>query len=135
MRGRLPYVAAPPNFYFGVRSPIANDSPEHAGPGGLLARMANDALDEFAYPAAPAGQSCSLYRHRRGITARFSGWSGKQDRLPKRWLRGRAVSLSVNGASRYPEWGNVAHWDASPPGRSGRRRPWTGRANHTERIP
>ena len=46
--------------------------------------MANDALDEFAYPAALAGQTCSLYRHRRGITARFSGWSDKRDRLPKR---------------------------------------------------
>ena len=47
----------------------------------LLARMANDALDEFAYPAALAGQSYSLYRHRRGITARLSGWSDKQDLL------------------------------------------------------
>ena len=55
------------NFYFVVRSPIANDSPEHTGPGRLLARMANDAFDELAYPAALAGQSCSLYRHRRSI--------------------------------------------------------------------
>ena len=69
------------NFYFVVRSPIANDSPEHAVLGGLLARMANDALNEFAYPAALAGQSCSLYRHRRGITVRLSGWSDKQDLL------------------------------------------------------
>ena len=69
------------NFYFAVRSPIANDSPEHAVLSTLLARMANDALDEFAYPAALAGQSYSLYRHRRGITARLSGWSDKQDLL------------------------------------------------------
>ena len=69
------------NFYFVVRSPIVNDSPEHAVLSGLLARMANDALDEFAYPAALAGQSCSLYRHRRGITVRLSGWSDKQDLL------------------------------------------------------
>ena len=108
--------------------------------GGLMDQfqsytLANDAFDEFAYPAALAEQSCSLYRHCRGITARFSGWSDKQDRLPKRWLRRRAVSLSVNGASRCPERGNVAHWDVSSPGRGGRRRPWAGRANHTERIP
>ena len=69
------------NFYFAVRSPIANDSPRHAVLGGLLARMANDALNEFAYPAALAGQSYSLYRHRRGISVRLSGWSDRQDLL------------------------------------------------------
>ena len=69
------------SFYFGVRSPIANDSPRHAVLAALLTRMANDALNEFAYPAALAGQSYSLYRHRRGISARLSGWSDKQDLL------------------------------------------------------
>ena len=69
------------NFYFAVRSPIANDSPRHAVLAALLTRMANDALNEFAYPAALAGQSYSLYRHRRGISARLSGWSDKQDLL------------------------------------------------------
>ena len=69
------------NFYFAVRSPLANDSPRHAVLGGLLARMANDALNEFAYPAALAGQSYSLYRHRRGISVRLSGWSDRQDLL------------------------------------------------------
>ena len=69
------------SFYFAVRSPIANDSPRHAVLSTLLARMANDALNEFAYPAALAGQSHALYRHRRGITARLSGWSDKQDLL------------------------------------------------------
>ena len=69
------------NFYFAVRSPVANDSPRHVVLGGLLARMANDALNEFAYPAALAGQSYSLYRHRRGISVRLSGWSDRQDLL------------------------------------------------------
>ena len=69
------------NFYFAVRSPLANDSPRHAVLGGLLTRMANDALNEFAYPAALAGQSYSLYRHRRGISVRLSGWSDRQDLL------------------------------------------------------
>ena len=69
------------NFYFSVRSPVVNDSPRHAVLSGLLARMANDALNEFAYPASLAGQSYSLYRHRRGISVRLSGWSDKQDVL------------------------------------------------------
>ncbi len=69
------------NFYFAARSPIANDSPRHAVLGALLTRMANDALNEFAYPATLAGQTHALYRHRRGITVRLSGWSDKQDLL------------------------------------------------------
>ena len=66
------------NFYFAVRSPITNDSPRHAVLSSLLGRMTNDALNEFAYPAALAGQAYALYRHRRGITVRLSGWSDKQ---------------------------------------------------------
>ena len=54
---------------------------------GLLVRMANDALNEFAYPAAIAGQSHSLYRHRRGVSVRLSGWSDKQDLLLARIVR------------------------------------------------
>ena len=69
------------NFYFAVRSPIVLDSPRHAVLSALLARMTNDALEEFTYPAALAGQSYSLYRQRRGITVRLSGWSDKQDLL------------------------------------------------------
>lgn len=69
------------NFYFSVRSPIAGDSPRHAVLSALLVRMANDALNEFAYPAVLAGQSHALYRHRRGLTVRLSGWSDKQDLL------------------------------------------------------
>jgi len=75
------------NFYFSVRSPITNDSPRHAVLSGLLVRMANDALNEFAYPAAIAGQSHSLYRHRRGVSVRLSGWSDKQDLLLARIVR------------------------------------------------
>ena len=53
----------------------------------LLTRMANDALNEFAYPASLAGQSYSLYRHRRGLSVRLSGWSDKQDLLLARIVR------------------------------------------------
>ena len=72
------------NFYFTVRSPISGDSPRHAVLSTLLARMADDALGEFMYPAALAGQSHALYRHGRGITVRLSGWSDKQPLLLER---------------------------------------------------
>ena len=69
------------NFHVAVRSPIAGDSPRHAVLSALLVGMANDALDEFAYPAVLAGQTWALSRHRRGITVHLSGWSDKQDLL------------------------------------------------------
>ena len=69
------------NFYVAVRSPIAGDSPRHAVLSALLVDMANDALDEFAYPAVLAGQTWTLSRHHRGITVRLCGWSDKQDLL------------------------------------------------------
>ena len=72
------------NFYFSVLSPIADDSPRHAVLGTLLARVTNDALNEFAYPAALAGQSYALYGHGRGIAVRLSGWSDKQALLLER---------------------------------------------------
>ena len=84
------------NFHFAVLSPIANDSPRHAVLGTLLARVTNDALNEFAYPAALAGQSYALYRHGRGITARLSGWSDKQALLLERIVSTlRAPPLSL----------------------------------------
>ena len=75
------------NFYFSVRSPVVNDSPRDAVLSGLLTRMVNDTLNEFAYPASLAGQSYSLYRHRRGISVRLSGWSDKQELLLARIVR------------------------------------------------
>ena len=69
------------NFYVAVHSPIAGDSPRHTVLSALLVRMVHDALDEFAYPAALAGQTWALSRNRRGITVRLSGWSDKQDLL------------------------------------------------------
>ena len=84
------------NFHFAVLSPIANDSPRHAVLGTLLVRVTNDALNEFAYPAALAGQSYALYRHGRGITARLSGWSDKQALLLERIVSTlRAPPLSL----------------------------------------
>ena len=71
-------------FYFEMRSPMANDSPRHAALGALLARMTNDVLEEFAYPAVLAGQTFALSRRHRGITVRLSGWNDKQNLLLER---------------------------------------------------
>ena len=66
------------NFRFTVRSPSANDSPRHAVLSALHTRLVEDALTEYAYPAALAGHTYLLYRHHRGISAGLSGWSDKQ---------------------------------------------------------
>ena len=66
------------NFRFTVRSPVANDSPRHAVLSSLHARVVEDALAEFSYPAALAGHTYLLYRHHRGFTVGRSGWSDEQ---------------------------------------------------------
>ena len=84
------------NFYFAVLSPIAHDTPRHSVLNTLLARVTNDALNEFAYPAALAGQSYALYRHGSGVTARLSGWSDGQTPLLERIVSTlRAPPLSL----------------------------------------
>ena len=69
------------NLYWSVRSPIANDSPQHAVLRSLLVRMIEDALGECAYPAILAGQFYALSGQHRGITVRLSGWSDRQPLL------------------------------------------------------
>ena len=66
------------NFRFTVHSPIANDSPRHAVLSALHTRLVEDALTEYSYPAALAGQTYLLYRHHRGLSVWLSGWSDKQ---------------------------------------------------------
>ncbi len=66
------------DFYFSLRSPLANDSPKHAALTELYVKLVNDQLNEFAYPAHLAGLSYELYKHLRGISVRISGYSDKQ---------------------------------------------------------
>ena len=66
------------NFYFTVRSPVANDSARHAVLTNLYVRLVNDQLTEFSYDADLAGLSYSLYKHIRGFTVRVSGYDDKQ---------------------------------------------------------
>ncbi len=66
------------DFFFTVRSPVSNDTARHAALTGLYVDLVNDALNEFAYPAALAGLSYRLYEHVRGFSVRISGYSDKQ---------------------------------------------------------
>lgn len=72
------------NFYFSVRSPVANDSARHAVLTSLYVRLVNDQLTEFSYDADLAGLSYSLYKHVRGFTVRVSGYDDKQTVLVER---------------------------------------------------
>ena len=69
------------NFYFAIRSPIANDTPAHAVLAELMVRGINEQLNEFSYPALLAGLDYQLYKHIRGVTVRISGYHDKQDIL------------------------------------------------------
>jgi insulysin len=72
------------NFYFTVRSPVANDSAQHAVLTNLYVQLVNDQLTEFSYDADLAGLSYSLYKHIRGFTVRVSGYDDKQAVLVER---------------------------------------------------
>jgi secreted Zn-dependent insulinase-like peptidase len=72
------------NFYFSVRSPVANDNPRHAVLSNLYVRLVNDQLTEFSYDAALAGLGYSLYKHVRGFSVRVSGYDDKQTILVQR---------------------------------------------------
>ena len=72
------------NFYFSVRSPVANDTARHAVLTSLYVQLVNDQLAEFSYDADLAGLSYSLYKHIRGFTVRVSGYDDKQAVLVQR---------------------------------------------------
>ncbi len=72
------------NFYFSVRSPVANDSARHAVLTSLYVRLVNDQLTEFSYDADLAGLSYGLYKHIRGFTVRVSGYDEMQTILLQR---------------------------------------------------
>lgn len=72
------------DFYFSIRSPVANDSPEHAVLTELYVELINDQLTEYSYPARLAGLDYRLYKHIRGFTVRISGYDSKQGLLLSR---------------------------------------------------
>lgn len=72
------------DFFFSVRSNLANDTPEHAVLTRLYVKLVNEQLNEFAYPARLAGLDYRLYKHIRGFTVRISGYDDKQELLLRR---------------------------------------------------
>ena len=78
------------DFFFSVRSPVANDSPRHSVLARLYVNMVNDSLDAFAYPADLAGLSFRLYPHSRGFSVRISGYDDRQSVLLERILEALA---------------------------------------------
>lgn len=69
------------DFYFSLRSPLANDSAAHRLLTELYVKMVNDQLSSFSYPAYLAGLDYQLYRHVRGVSVRISGFQDKQSEL------------------------------------------------------
>jgi len=68
-------------FYFSLRSPLANDSAEHAVLTQLYVKMVEDQLSELSYPAYVAGLDYKIYKHMRGVSVRLSGFDEKQPLL------------------------------------------------------
>jgi len=69
------------DFYFTLRSPLANLSPRNVALMALYVKTVNEQLNEFSYPATLAGLGYQLYSHVRGISVRISGYSDKQSLL------------------------------------------------------
>ncbi len=76
------------DFFFNVRSPVANDSVKHHLLTRLYITLVNESLNPQTYPAHVAGLDSSLYPHRRGFSARISGFSGKQSVLLRNIVQG-----------------------------------------------
>jgi len=69
------------DFYFTLRSPLANQSPLNVALTALYVKSVNEQLNEFSYPATLAGLSYQLYPHVRGVSVRISGYHDKQPLL------------------------------------------------------
>ncbi len=69
------------NFYVSVRSPYANATPKESVLTELFVAVADDELNEYAYPARLAGLNYHIYKHMRGFTIRLEGYADKQETL------------------------------------------------------
>ena len=66
------------DYYFTIRSPLANDTPTHSALTRLFVIMVDDELNEATYPATLAGLGYQIYPHIRGFSVRISGYDDKQ---------------------------------------------------------
>jgi insulysin len=85
------------NVFLSVRSPRANDSPEHRVLTELFLRLVTDQLQEFTYSASLAGLDYQLYPHMRGFSIRVSGYDDKIDLLLAR-ITGTLRALKISPA-------------------------------------
>lgn len=69
-----------------IRSPLANDSPQHVVATELLVRVLRENLNEFSYPALLAGLSYDIGQSGRGIVVRVQGFDPKSAVLLERIL-------------------------------------------------
>jgi len=74
------------NVALTFRSPLAADTPEHVVLTELLARLVNENLNEYSYPAMLAGLHYSIGRNSRGINVSVRGYDDKQALLLERIL-------------------------------------------------
>lgn len=75
------------DYYFTLRSPLANQSASNVALTALYVKTVNEQLNEFSYPASLAGLNYQLYRHVRGISVRISGYHDKQPLLLREILK------------------------------------------------
>ena len=80
-RTNVEFESPKADIFINIRSPKANDSASSAVAGNLFAKMVNDSLNEFSYPAYLAGLDYTLYRNSRGMTIKVSGYSEKLETL------------------------------------------------------
>lgn len=80
-RTNIEFDSPKADIYINIRSPKANSSAQQSVTGNVFAKMVNDSLNEYSYPAYLAGLDYTLYRNSRGITIKVSGYSEKLETL------------------------------------------------------
>ncbi|UZE94896.1 insulinase family protein [Alkalimarinus alittae] len=92
------------NIYVNLRSPVANNTAEHAVLNSLFTSMVQDELNEYTYPAYLAGLNYDLYSHIRGISIKIGGYSEKQTLLLENILRSiKTVDLKKERFNIYKD--------------------------------
>lgn len=100
------------SFYVQLLSPAAGDTARDAALGALFARLVEDALNEFAYPATLAGLQYDIAPSSRGIVVKLGGYDDRlgvlldkvlQSLRETRFPPDRFASLKTE---LIREWGN-----------------------------
>ncbi|GLQ29816.1 insulinase family protein [Litoribrevibacter albus] len=69
------------DIFINIRSPQGNNTAQQGVAGNLFAKLINDSLNEYSYPAYLAGLDYAFYRNSRGVTIKVSGYSEKLETL------------------------------------------------------